>query len=88
MFSKFFKLFSLEEKIVASVGAHLQQSGVATAQTLSAFDLRVLAGTQQLDKLEMDLNKRISRLENLLEEELKEKEKLRDELVRSKRLGK
>jgi len=88
MISKFFKLFSLEQKIVASVGAHLQQSAAETSQRLSSFDTRVLSVTQQLDKLEMEMNKRISRLENLLIDELAEKEKARDELIKQKRLGK
>lgn len=88
MLKKLFSLFSLENKIISSVGAHLQKSEMDNAARLNAFETRVFAGTQQLDKLEMGLNKRLTRLESLFETELLDKEKQRDELVRAKRLGK
>ena len=83
-----FSLFGLEKKIVAAVGTSLESFQKEITTRIQALSARITIGTSQLDKLEMSMNGRLSRLENLLADELAAKEKARDALIKKKRLSK
>ena len=83
-----FSLFGLEKKIVAAVGTSLESFQKEITARIQVISARITIGTSQLDKLEMSMNGRLSRLENLLADELAAKEKARDALIKKKRLSK
>ena len=71
MFKKLFGLFSLEERLANSVNQNFQLSQTSLQKQLDTFEKRLAAITQQFDKLSADLNYRLSRIEALLEDDLK-----------------
>ena len=83
-----FSLFGLEKKIVAAVGTSLESFQKEITARIQVISNRITIGSSQLDKLEMSMNGRLSRLENLLADELLAKEKARDALIKKKRLSK
>ena len=83
-----FSLFGLEKKIVAAVGSSLDSFQKEITARIQVISNRITIGSSQLDKLEMSMNGRLSRLENLLADELLAKEKARDALIKKKRLSK
>lgn len=83
-----FKLFGLEAKILAAVGTTLEKFQKDIVGRLLAHDQRLSIGSLNVDKIQMELNSRLSRLENLLADELAAKEKARDLLIKRKRLKK
>lgn len=78
----------LESKIVASVGNALAKNSADVAEKLLAFEKRLAASSRQLDKLEADINTRLTKIEVLFAMEINAKEKARDIAVKKKRLKK
>lgn len=75
MFKKLRSLFSLEDRLTNELQSKLNMGSAHVEQQLSVFSKSVSAGTQQVDKLQADMNRRLSRLEVLLSDVLAEKEK-------------
>lgn len=75
MFKKLRSLFSLENRLTNELQSKLNMGSAHVEQQLSVFSKSVSAGTQQVDKLQADMNRRLSRLEVLFADELAVKEK-------------
>lgn len=88
MFKKLFGLFSLENRIMHGVASNLQTNSASLLQKISILEKDISAKSQQIDKLESDINKRLAFIEYHFKDELAAKEKARDESVKAIRLGK
>lgn len=82
MFQKIRLLFSLESRLAGSLQASSQDSVVRFTNVEKEF----LALRAQLDKLEMQVGERMSKIESLFAEEIEAKVAVRDALVKAKRL--
>jgi hypothetical protein len=81
MLKKLKRLFSLEARLAQSINDNFR----IAEEALQALETRLTNTCRQLDKLEMAVNQRMSRVEVLLSEELAAKEKIRDEKIAARR---
>ena len=82
------KFFTAEKRIVTGVQEALDGSYKVVLERLKQFEQRIADNTAHFSKAQSEIRTRLSRLEVLFADELAEKEKARDELVKQKRIKK
>lgn len=87
MLKKLFGIFSLERRIMEGTSNYLQSNTAALLQRLAILEKDIAAKAQQIDKLSMELNKRVGKIEILFAEEIRIKDYAREEHVKALRLG-
>ena len=88
MLQRLLGIHKLKKELTNLILKNHKISEDALKEKLATFDKRITSVTKQFDAFKMEMNQRLSRIEVLFEKELKEKEQIRDELVKAKRLGK
>lgn len=82
------KFFTVEKRLLSGVQEALDGSYKVTLERLNQLEKRIADNTEFLSKYQSEVRTRLSRIEVLFADDLAEKEKARDELVKQKRLKK